>query len=87
MICALLVFQTPELPSPLAQLSPWVDWLVVPHEEVLARDSHKGTESTPSSALTRPYPARAGDCVIVWRLDRLDRLDRLSRSMRHLLTP
>jgi len=24
MICALLIFQTPELPAPLAQLSPWL---------------------------------------------------------------
>lgn len=37
MICALLVFQTPDLPAPLGQLSPWLDWLVVPPEEVLAR--------------------------------------------------
>ena len=25
MICALLVHQTPELPRPLAELSPWLD--------------------------------------------------------------
>ena len=37
MICALLVFQTAELPAPLAQLSPWLDWLVEPRDEVLAR--------------------------------------------------
>jgi aryl sulfotransferase len=37
MICALLVFRTPELPAPLSALSPWLDWLVVPHEEVLAQ--------------------------------------------------
>jgi aryl sulfotransferase len=37
MICALLVFRTPELPSPLAQLSPWLDWLVEPEPDVLAR--------------------------------------------------
>lgn len=37
MICALLVFQTPDLPAPLAELSPWVDWLVLPQDEVLAR--------------------------------------------------
>jgi len=37
MICALLVFQTPDLPAPLAELSPWLDWLVYPHDEVLAR--------------------------------------------------
>ena len=29
MICALLIFDTPELPRPLAELSPWLDWLVL----------------------------------------------------------
>lgn len=37
MICALLVFGTPDLPAPLAQLSPWLDWLVTPRVEVRAR--------------------------------------------------
>lgn len=32
MICALLVFQTPELPSPLWRLSPWLDKVSVPHD-------------------------------------------------------
>ncbi len=36
MVCALLVFQTPALPAPLAQLSPWLDWLVVPRHDVFA---------------------------------------------------
>jgi len=36
MICALLVFQTSELPAPLSSLSPWLDWLVRPRDEVLA---------------------------------------------------
>lgn len=36
MICALLVFQTPDLPARLSELSPWLDWLVVPEEQVLA---------------------------------------------------
>ena len=36
MICALLVFQTPDLPRPLAELSPWLDWLVVPKDKVFA---------------------------------------------------
>lgn len=36
MICALLVLRTPELPAPLASLSPWLDWLVVPEEELFA---------------------------------------------------
>jgi aryl sulfotransferase len=37
MICALLIFQTPELPAPLSTLSPWLDWLIVPRDEVLAQ--------------------------------------------------
>ncbi len=37
MICALLIFQTPQLPAPLAQLSPWLDHLIVPREDVYAR--------------------------------------------------
>ena len=37
MICALLVFQTPGLPEPLGRLSPWVDWLITPRAELLAR--------------------------------------------------
>lgn len=37
MICALLTFKTSELPAPLPRLSPWLDWLVVPHDEVLAQ--------------------------------------------------
>jgi aryl sulfotransferase len=37
MICALLVFQTPAFPQPLADLSPWLDWLITPEAEVYAR--------------------------------------------------
>jgi hypothetical protein len=35
MICALLIFQSAELRAPLADLSPWPDWLVLPPDEVL----------------------------------------------------
>lgn len=37
MICALLVFQTSDLPAPLSELSPWLDWLVTPRDDVMAR--------------------------------------------------
>lgn len=37
MICALLVFRTPDLPAPLSELSPWLDWLGAPRDEVVAR--------------------------------------------------
>lgn len=42
MICALLVFQTPNLPAPLVELSPWLDWLGAPRDDVYARlgDQH-----------------------------------------------
>ncbi|HLI73844.1 MAG TPA: sulfotransferase domain-containing protein [Acidimicrobiales bacterium] len=36
MICALLVFQTPRLPDSLGNLSPWLDWLVAPRDQVVA---------------------------------------------------
>jgi aryl sulfotransferase len=36
-ICALLIFQTPELPAPIAQLSPWLDHLITPRDELYAR--------------------------------------------------
>jgi hypothetical protein len=37
MICALLIFQTPDLPAPLAQLSPWLDHLITPRDQVYAQ--------------------------------------------------
>jgi aryl sulfotransferase len=37
MICALLIFQTPELPEPLEHLSPWLDNMVMPHDFVYAQ--------------------------------------------------
>jgi aryl sulfotransferase len=37
MICALLIFQTPDIPGTIGGLSPWLDHLVEPREQVLAR--------------------------------------------------
>ena len=37
MIAMLLVLRTPHLPEPLARLSPWLDWLLEPREEVFDR--------------------------------------------------
>jgi aryl sulfotransferase len=37
MICALLVFQTPDLPAPLTTLSPWLDMRIHPSADVLKR--------------------------------------------------
>ncbi|GIJ65961.1 sulfotransferase domain-containing protein [Virgisporangium ochraceum] len=36
MICALLVHRTPDLPAPLSELSPWLDHLIRPRDEVVA---------------------------------------------------
>jgi aryl sulfotransferase len=36
MICALLIFQTRDLPAPLTQLSPWLDCRFEPRDEVYA---------------------------------------------------
>ncbi len=37
MICALLIFRSSDLPRPLPDLSPWLDWLAIPKDEVFAR--------------------------------------------------
>ena len=37
MICALLVFQTSEFPDLLVEISPWLDWLGAPRDDVVAR--------------------------------------------------
>lgn len=36
-ICVSLLLGTPHLPGSLAEISPWVDWLVEPYDEILAR--------------------------------------------------
>jgi aryl sulfotransferase len=44
MICALLIFQTPKLPLPLSELSPWLDWSGEPIGKVVAsldRQKHR----------------------------------------------
>jgi aryl sulfotransferase len=49
MICLLLVFGTPELPDRLGTLSPWLDWLVRPKEDVfayLAAQTHRRVMKT-----------------------------------------
>jgi aryl sulfotransferase len=37
MICALLIFQKPDLPGSLGELSPWLDFLTSPRDDVYAR--------------------------------------------------
>jgi aryl sulfotransferase len=41
MICALLVFQRADLPSSLAELSPWIDHRIEPVADVFARLEHQ----------------------------------------------
>ncbi len=44
MICALLIFQTPDLPDSISNLSPWLDWLITPRADVydlLAAQGHR----------------------------------------------
>ncbi len=44
MICALLIFQSTDLPAPLAHLSPWLDWLTTGQQQVydhLAAQRHR----------------------------------------------
>jgi len=44
MICGLLIFQEPRLPAPIAELSPWLDHLITPRDEVyawLAEQQHR----------------------------------------------
>jgi hypothetical protein len=36
-ICLLLLHGTPDLPAPLGDLSPWVDWLTIPEADLFAR--------------------------------------------------
>jgi aryl sulfotransferase len=37
MLCALLIFDTTELPAPLATLSPWIDMQLYPRDEIVDR--------------------------------------------------
>lgn len=62
MICALLIFQRVDLPEPLTQLSPWLDWLIRPVEEVfaqLAAQEHRRFIKTHTPLDGVPSDARA----------------------------
>jgi aryl sulfotransferase len=67
MICLLLVFGTPELPEPLGRLSPWLDWLVRPKDEVFARldaQTHRRVIKTHTPLDGVPIDARASYMVV-----------------------
>lgn len=67
MICALLVFQTPDLPAPLATLSPWLDHAVEPVDDVLSRlesQDHRRFVKTHTPLDGVPIDARATYLVV-----------------------
>lgn len=60
MICALLVFQSSELPAPLGRLSPWLDMLTRPLRDVLddlAAQTHRRFIKTHTPVDCLPIPA------------------------------
>ena len=67
MICALLIFRTPDLPAPLSTLSPWLDWLIVPREQVyeqLAAQQHRRFIKTHTPLDGLPLDPRATYIVV-----------------------
>jgi aryl sulfotransferase len=67
MICVVLVFRTPELPAPLAELSPWLDWLGRPLDQVLDRlqaQQHRRFIKTHTPLDGVPLDPRAGYIVV-----------------------
>ena len=67
MICALLVFRTPDLPARISELSPWLDWLVTPRDEVfalLAAQTHRRFIKTHTPLDGVPIDPRATYVVV-----------------------
>ena len=67
MICLLLVLRDPALPAPLAELSPWLDWLVEERSEVLARldaQQHRRVIKTHTPLDGVPRSERATSIVV-----------------------
>ena len=67
MICALLVFQTPDLPAPLGELSPWLDWLGEGRDLVVARleaQEHRRFVKTHTPLDGLPLDPRASYVVV-----------------------
>jgi aryl sulfotransferase len=70
MICALLIFKTPDLPAPLSRLSPWLDWNGVSRDEVYAQldsQEHRRFIKThsPLKAILKEMPADSRVTYIV----------------------
>jgi aryl sulfotransferase len=67
MVCALLVFGTRDLPRPLGELSPWLDHLVRPRDDVLAdlaKQQHRRFIKTHTPLDGVPLDARATYIVV-----------------------
>ncbi|HEY1828685.1 MAG TPA: sulfotransferase domain-containing protein [Acidimicrobiales bacterium] len=67
MICLLLVFGRGDLPAPLAELSPWLDWLVRPRQEVveyLEAQTHRRVIKTHTPLDGVPIDGRATYIVV-----------------------
>jgi len=66
MICALLIFAEPSLPAPLAELSPWLDHLIAPRDQVyaqLAAQEHRRFIKTHTPLDGIPLDPRVTDLV------------------------
>jgi hypothetical protein len=67
MICALLVFGSPDLPAPLSALSPWIDHTIEPVADVFARleaQRHRRFVKTHTPLDGIPIDARATYVVV-----------------------
>ena len=67
MICALLIFQTVDPPAPVAELSPWLDWLGTPRAEVYAlleRQEHRRFIKTHTPLDGVPFDSRVTYIVV-----------------------
>jgi aryl sulfotransferase len=67
MICALLVFQTADMPAPLGEISPWLDWLGTPHADAYAHleaQQHRRFVKTHTPLDGIPIDARATYIVV-----------------------
>lgn len=66
-VCLMLVLGTPDLPAPLGELSPWLDWRVLPRDDVwavLAAQRHRRVIKTHTPLDGVPIDRRATYVVV-----------------------